>query len=604
MIPVEPTPLRVSRGLRLLGGAFIVGALLCVPVEAAPVGLPPGAVLTLPPGAVVVPGPMRLQAKRQGGDFEAVTSTPTVSVQVIAPATAAPGKGFTYRIVAENTSDAPAHHVYVKATLSRSAKVGLSTPAGEVTTPVGASDEKAKVVTWSLGTLAARDKKEQTLVVTPTGDDEVVCSARVQFEHGQLVRTRIGKAEPAPAVPPPGSPPADLGPVAPLPPAPPADPASAAPSPAVVARPGAATVKEARQPSARAALRLTQTPPASALLPPNETFTYKYEVTNVGTAPAKEVVVEAVQAEGLTFLTSKPSDTGKVPITWKLDEIAPGVTKTFEYSIAGQKVGTYLNKAVVTGAGGLREAVEHEVRIGLPKLVVRVTGPAQRGTLREATYHITVKNAGAAPALDVELSDEPIKDEKVSDAVKAVRADNGGKIASNIVRWSLGSLAPGGERTVSVVLQAKGPGKFTYLCTARSKDLIEQGRVETEFVEPGTLAVELDRITNATTVKVGAEVAYTLRLRNGGATENTNVDVVVSVPEGLELIEPRPPLDAPKNPDIRLPLVQRLTAANGAATLRFRATKPRGAKISIKAVSAQTGPDKAARLEEIVAVSE
>ena len=594
MIPVEPTPLRV------LGVVFLVGVLLCIPVEAAPMGLPPGAVLTLPPGAVVVPAPVRAQAKRQGGDFEAATSTPTVSVQVIAPVAASSGKEFTYRIIAENTSDAAAHHVYVKATLSRSAKVVRSKPVGEVTTPEDAPPEKATVVAWNLGTLAAREKKEQTFVVTATGDDEVICSARVQFEHGQLVRTRIGKAASVPADPLP----ADLAPVAPLPPAPPADPAPTAPSPAVVARPGEEKVEKERQPPALAALRLRQIPPASALLPPNETFTYEYEVTNVGTAPAKDVMLEATQAEGLKFLTSKPSDTGKVPITWDLGTLAPSATKKVEYSIAGEKVGTYLNKAVVKASGVPKQEVEHTVNIGLPKLVIRLAGPSQRGTLRDATYHITVKNAGTAPALDVELSDEPIKDEKVSDAVKAVRAGNGGKIAGNIVRWSLGNLAPGGEQTVSVVLQAKVTGKFTYLCTARSKDLVEQGRARTEFVEHAKLDVELERITNATTVKVGAEVAYTLRLRNGEARENTNVDVLLSVPEGLELIEPRPPAGDPKGAGIRLSTVKRLDATSGATTLRFRATKPGEAKISLKAVSAETGPDKAARLEEIVTVGE
>lgn len=575
MIPVEPTHLRDSRGPRLLGVATLVAALLCIPV-AAQTGSSPG--------------PMRTKAKRQGGDFESATTTPAVSVQVIAPAAVTPGKEFTYRIVAENTSDAPAHHVYVKATLSRSAQVGRSTPAGEVSTPEGAPAEKATVVTWKLGTLAARDRKEHTLVVKPTGEEEVVCSARVQFEHGQLVRTRIGKADPAP--------------VAPLPPAPPSELAPVAPLPAVVARPGEAKVEKERQPAARAALRLRQVPPASAVLPPNETITYKYEVTNVGTAPAKEVVLEATPAKDLGFLTSRPSTTGTVPITWKFAEIAPGETKRVEYDIAGDKVAGHLNKAVVTGAGGLREEVEHTVRIGLPKLEVRLTGPSQRGTLRDATYHITVKNAGTAPALDVELSDEPIKDEKVSDAVKAVRAADGGKIAGNIVRWSLGNLAPGGERTVSVVLQAKGPGKFTYLCTARSKDLVEQGRALTTFVEPAPLEVELDRMTNATSVRVGAEVSYTLRLRNGEAKQNTNVDVVLDVPEGLELIDPKPPAGEPKGAGIRLFPVKRLDATSGTTTLRFRAIKPGAAKIAVKAVSAETGPDKAARVEEIVTVGE
>ena len=75
MIPIEPTHLRASRGPRLLGVATLVAALLCIPVAAQPGSSPV---------------PMRTKAKRQGGDFEAAASTPAVSVQVFAPATAAP----------------------------------------------------------------------------------------------------------------------------------------------------------------------------------------------------------------------------------------------------------------------------------------------------------------------------------------------------------------------------------------------------------------------------------------------------------------------------------------------------------------------------------
>src|SRR5207302_3637162 len=44
---------------------------------------------------------------------------------------------------------------------------------------------------WDLGTLPGGARREITLVLAPTGGEEVNNCARIQFEHGQCVRTRL-----------------------------------------------------------------------------------------------------------------------------------------------------------------------------------------------------------------------------------------------------------------------------------------------------------------------------------------------------------------------------------------------------------------------------
>ncbi len=626
MIPVEPTHLRPLRRVRLFGLAVVVGFVLFAGGATAQFVLPPGAVLKPPPGAVVVPAPQSSMAVRTlrppASCYSPAGSTPTVSIQMIAPTSSAPGKELTYRIVAENTSDAAAHHVLVKATVSRSGKVDRYTPKAEVTSPEGAPAEKATVVTWKLGTLQPRAKQEQSLVVLPTGNDDISCCARVQFEHGQCVRTRIGKSE--------------LSPVTPIPPAPPSEARAAVPP-----RPGEGEppLLKDRQPPASASLKLRQIPPKSAQLSPNEMFTYEYEVTNLGGATAKDVVLEATPSPGLHPFASKPSvsepDDG--PVTWKLGDIAPGATRKVEYSVAGERLGSHVNKAVVNAAGGLRDSVEHTVQIAQLELAVLITGPSQRGTMREATYRITVRNIGKIAAQELELSDDPIEEVKkkgkdgdakavaderpklqakepeakrLTDAVVRVRASDGGKIAGDVVRWSLGSLAPGEEKTVSVVLQAKVAGELTHLYIVRSKGIVVKKAMEnikTRFVEPGHLEIDFYRTSGPAILKFGQEVTYALRLRNGDIKENTNVDVVVSIPEGLELVELKTDiLSQPKGTEIRLLKVNRLTN-NHPAFLRLKATKvPKDgiATLSIKAASDSTGPDNPARLVEAIRIVE
>src|SRR5262249_687639 len=46
---------------------------------------------------------------------------------------------------------------------------------------------------WEFGTLAPGGKREITLVLMPTGKEEINNCARVQFEHGQCVRTRLAR---------------------------------------------------------------------------------------------------------------------------------------------------------------------------------------------------------------------------------------------------------------------------------------------------------------------------------------------------------------------------------------------------------------------------
>ena len=337
----------------------------------------------------------------------------------------------------------------------------------------------------------------------------------------------------------------------------------------------------------------------------HEPIAYRFEVANIGQGTARKVVVEMTPAEDLKYMSSKPSAAGTLPLTWEFAEIAPGKTQSIECDIASLKGGKLTMKGVVKAADGLSEKDEHTIVIGEPKLAIFLSGPSQRGTGRNAVYQITVRNTGEVPAADVELTDEPIADSKVADVITRVSATGGGKIDGNVARWNLATLAPGAEQSVQVVLLSRVPGKFTYVCTARTKGgRHEQAQAQTTFNAVAALDVELDRASPAAQVKLGAEVAYTLRVRNAGTAANTNVDVLVTIPDGLELIEMRAPNSSrPPGPTIRLPMINRLESAKDmAAILRFRAIKAGTPKLEVKAASGETGPDRPARAEDVVTI--
>src|SRR5262249_37362934 len=106
--------------------------------------------------------------------------TPVVSLRVRVPASSAANPEIGYRILAENRSQADAHHVSVRAALPVNARLVRATPE---------STSAAPDLSWSLGTLAAGATREMVVVLTPTAPGDVSVCARVQFEHGQCVTT-------------------------------------------------------------------------------------------------------------------------------------------------------------------------------------------------------------------------------------------------------------------------------------------------------------------------------------------------------------------------------------------------------------------------------
>lgn len=110
--------------------------------------------------------------------------TPVVALRMRVPASAGLGQELEYRICVENCSQASAHHVVVRNPLPANARFVRADPAAAAQDPE---------LLWQLGTLAAGACREIVLVLQPTGAGDVQNCARVQFEHGQCVVTKIDR---------------------------------------------------------------------------------------------------------------------------------------------------------------------------------------------------------------------------------------------------------------------------------------------------------------------------------------------------------------------------------------------------------------------------
>jgi uncharacterized repeat protein (TIGR01451 family) len=142
---------------------------------------------------------------------------------------------------------------------------------------------------------------------------------------------------------------------------------------------------------------------------------------------------------------------------------------------------------VVVAAGGLRQEAQRRIQVGEAKLALTKSGPARRPVNREASYRITVTNAGTMPATNVQVVDDLFHDKPLRSGLEFVRASDGGQLRGREVHWALGTLPPGGSRTVELVIRARQKGTFTNVVTATADhDLSARAQAPTtRFVEAG-----------------------------------------------------------------------------------------------------------------------
>jgi uncharacterized repeat protein (TIGR01451 family) len=414
--------------------------------------------------------------------------TPAVSLHVRAPAASAPGQEIDYRILVENPSRAAAHHVVVRAPLPANVAFGHASPEP--------SSHEGQVI-WELGTLQSGASKELLLTLKPSGAGDVDLTARVQFEHGESVRTHIGAA---------ASPPLPTTPAAPTPP---------------TAMP-------------KAALRLRMTGPTQALL--NDIIQFQLEVTNVGTADALNVEVSDSLPSGLQHLP-RPGEQAGNTLTWPaVAALRPGQTSKNDYSAVAKEVGDQENVAQATAAEGCRERATWKVRVHEPKLTIAVTRP-QKALLNVPTkYEITVSNHGAIALTNVEVFDE------LPEGAKFISASDSGRQQDRQIHWLLGEAPPNRNKTLTVELQIAKEGEVVNRVTAKAdRGVTAHAEAKTQFEGAAGIHVEID---SKDKLAVDSEGDYVIRVMNRGTAAAKNVQLTAVVPEQMQVVSKEGPTEA------------------------------------------------------------
>jgi uncharacterized repeat protein (TIGR01451 family) len=277
----------------------------------------------------------------------------------------------------------------------------------------------------------------------------------------------------------------------------------------------------------RPRLTLTMTGPAKADV--GDAVPFQLVVGNTGSGPANHVVLHDRLPAGLQHTQGND-------IEADLGTLAAGGTKTVSLAATAVKGGRQVNEATVSGDNGLQAAARAEVQISEGALLVRKTGPQQTVLHREVDYRLEVVNPGQAPAANVMLADN------LPAGLEFLSAGDGGAYtaATRSVQWSLGALAPGASRAVTLRLLARTPGDWVNQAIAHADHGLEAKATAAVHVE-GIPALMLEAVDLDDPIEVGAETSYEIRVVNQGTGACHNVQIQATVPDGMTALDAQGP---------------------------------------------------------------
>jgi uncharacterized repeat protein (TIGR01451 family) len=316
---------------------------------------------------------------------------PVVKIKVRVPACANPGQNIEYRICVENCSTSEAHHVIVKNALPSNAKF------------VKADPEPSKIgaeLQWNLGTVGGGAVREIILVLMPTNKEDVKNCARVQFEHGQCVTTRLSALPPGVTIP--GSKP-----------------------------PVITTVPEVVRPEDMPVLELVVGGPKEQYA--NLQAKYEITLTNKGKTRATNTQVNVRVPDKLKVV--KASDPGVAVenvVVWNLGHLEPGASKLLVLTLRTTDKGEFCFQTTAKADLGVAKDVEFCTKFaGASAMSVEMFG--REGAVfvgNKTSYPVTIVSQASEPLTNIELKafvPDTLKLERANAAFDELEAVKGGK---------------------------------------------------------------------------------------------------------------------------------------------------------------------------------
>jgi uncharacterized repeat protein (TIGR01451 family) len=283
-------------------------------------------------------------------------------------------------------------------------------------------------------------------------------------------------------------------------------------------------------------LKLALVAPSQALI--CDVIPVTLTVTNSGTGYAQGVKVTQALPQGLT------TTDGKTSVTMNVGDLAGGASKSFNLSLKAAQPGSYVNAASAAAANGLSAASGSVTTVvNQPVLKVGVTGPSKIFVTKDATYKVSVQNAGDVAAANTTVMTT------IPAGMKFVSASNGGAASGNSVVWNIGTLAAGKSVSLDATFNAVTGGTGQSVATARGVCCQEASAAAQSNVQ-GIPAILLEVIDTEDPIQVGGTEKLYVTVTNQGSAPDNNIVVKVKFEENLDYVTSSGPTQG-KSEDIK-----------------------------------------------------
>lgn len=258
-----------------------------------------------------------------------------------------------------------------------------------------------------------------------------------------------------------------------------------------------------------------------------ETIELTFLLKNTGTAAATNVSVRDMVPAGLKHEAS-------TDIECPIGKLAPNETREIVLSVVAVKPGRAVNRAILTGDGGISQELESVVEVIGEQLVLTRSGQTRIFVDRPTVFTNAIKNEGNAEVKQVRVS------EIVPAGMEFVEASDGGRFdpVQKAILWDVGALPPGAETVVSSKLVARTPGTQQAKVTA-SGPAGSSAAVKSDVDVVGRPELQIETVGRTGVVAVGDRLTSKIQLKNHGSAAAKNVSLSIRLPRELKLIEVR-----------------------------------------------------------------
>ncbi|MEM7622362.1 MAG: hypothetical protein AAF235_04085 [Planctomycetota bacterium] len=243
-----------------------------------------------------------------------------------------------------------------------------------------------------------------------------------------------------------------------------------------------------------------------------------YTVCNTGSGEATGVMFRDQLPAGMTAAD------GSRTIERMIGTLAAGQCETVTVLAEVSRSGEFMSSATAMAEGDLT-ATSGSPRTVITQPVLQIVSECRDEQFlgRPATYTFTVSNTGDG------VSENTMVQARYPATAEFRSASTGGTPMSGGASWSLGSLAPGESRTVSLELANSSASSLRVDATVNG-DCADPAMADCTVLYKGIPAILLEVIDIDDPVEVGTQTTYVITVTNQGSAPDTNIRVVAVLP--------------------------------------------------------------------------